>query len=203
MDRPVLALLEPARIEALTAPFVIPSKTRGHRVRARREAGSSGIAPLHTAMPTIHTTQRFRRWLHRAAAIALLACTTAHAAPVAVPDAQDWARLTPAERRARKADIRSQLDQASPAERKMFRQQLRRQIEDLTPQQRQALINQTRQGWQSMSPDEQRRLTDERRAQIQAMSPAERRELLRQRREMLHKLSPEERAALRDRLPAR
>lgn len=132
----------------------------------------------------------------------LLACAGVHAAPVKVPDAQDWARLTPAEQAQRKAALKQQLQQATPQERKAFRQQLRQQIETLSPAERQALIDSTRQRWLQLSPQEKQRLADERREQVNAMTPEERRELLRQRREMLEKLSPEEREALREKLKA-
>ena len=107
---------------------------------------------MPATMSTIPLAQRYRRWLQLAAASAWLACAAAQAAPIDVPDAQDWAQLTPAERKARKADMRRQLDQASPAERKAFRQQLRQQIEGLTPEQRQALVQQTRKRWQNLPP---------------------------------------------------
>ena len=125
----------------------------------------------------------------------------AQAAPVAVPDAQDWARSRPPS--ARRARPRSGASSTRPRrpERKAFRQQLRQQIEALTPAQRQALIQQTRKGWYNLSTDERQRLIDERREQIETMSPAERRELLRQRREMLRRPGPEEPRRLRDRLP--
>ena len=90
-------------------------------------------------MPLFPIAQGIRCWLRCAAASALLACVVAQAAPVAVPDAQDWARLTPAERQARKAEIRRQLDQASPAERRELLRQRREMLRRLSPEERAAL----------------------------------------------------------------
>ncbi|MGI9215522.1 MAG: DUF3106 domain-containing protein, partial [Hydrogenophaga sp.] len=110
--------------------------------------------------------RRLARWL---AGGLLMLSVGAQAAPVVPPDAQDWARLTPAQQAERKAELKEQLKQATPQERKAFRQQLRQQIETLSPAERQALIDSTRRRWQQLSPEEKQRLADERREQVKAM----------------------------------
>lgn len=134
--------------------------------------------------------------------LCLLGPQRAAAAPVAVPDPQEWARLSPAEQAARRDEIKRQLQVASPAERQAFRQQMRQTLESLKPEDRRALVDRARQRWDAMSPEERRQAAEARRAQIAAMSPEQREDLLRQRRAMLDKLSPAERQALREKLPA-
>lgn len=133
-----------------------------------------------------------------------LACDTgrAQSAP-AVPDPQEWLRLSPQQQAERREDLRARLQQATPAQRQAFREALRERLHALTPEQRERLVETTRERWSDMSPEQRERIAAERRERIRAMTPAERRELLRQRRAILDRLSPEERDALREKLPVR
>jgi hypothetical protein len=119
-----------------------------------------------------------------------------------VPDPQVWARLSPQEQAARRAEIAAQLRQASPEQRETFRRALRERLEGLSPQERQALAGQARERWAQLPPEERARLQAERRQRLESMSRAERRQLLQQRRAILERLGPDERAALREPLPA-
>lgn len=179
---------------------------RGSGAWRKSPAGSAVQAPsgpirrLRMPMSKFSPLSRLGPVAASIAGLVLLCCSAVVAAPVQVPDAREWARLTPQQQAVRRAEIKRQLQQASPDERRAFRLQLREQLESLTPAQRQALIDDTRSHWHELTPAQRNQLADERRRQVQAMTPAERRELLRQRREMLGKLSPEERRAWRERL---
>jgi hypothetical protein len=170
--------------------------SRPAAARPARRAAGLGVAAREALLVAVPLAVA---WL--ALLLALLVGADAQAAPVAVPDPAEWARLSPEQQEARRAEMRQQLQRATPAERAAFRQQLRERLERLSPQQRQALADQTRERWEQMPAEQRERLVQERRERLQAMSPRERRQMFEQRRQMLEKLSPEERAALREKLP--
>ena len=75
------------------------------------------------------------------------------ASPPEVPDPAAWARLTPQQQEARRAELRQQLQRATPAERAAFRKALRERLESLTPEQRRDIAGQTRERWQRLPPE--------------------------------------------------
>ncbi|PZO18929.1 MAG: hypothetical protein DCF26_07110 [Burkholderiales bacterium] len=172
-------------------------------VRKALQPGSSLTTRCANPTPTIHMTSTIRRTLVRWAFASLLPCAVLQAhAGIAVPDAGEWARMSPQQQAQRREDIQRQLQQASPQERQRFRESLRERLESLTPEQRQGLIDSTRERWQAMTPEQRREITDERRRRVGEMSVRERRELLRERRALLEKMTPQERRALREKLQA-
>ena len=64
----------------------------------------------------------------------------AQAAPVPVPDAREWQRLTPDQRLQRQAEIRERLKRATPEEKQLFRERLRELLVSLPPQERRGVM---------------------------------------------------------------
>ncbi len=177
----------------------------GWRKNAQRARFKRHNLVCPTMLPTTSTFSPLHRTLARWTASLLLGCAVAQVQAqvgVPVPDAAEWARMTPQQQAERRQDIQRRLQQASPQDRQRFRETLRERLESLTPEQRQGLINNTRERWQAMTPEERREFTEERRRQVGEMTPRERRALLRERRALLEKMTPQERRALREKLQA-
>lgn len=137
------------------------------------------------------------------AALLLSVCGTAFAAPIAVPDPREFARLPLDQQEAIRDDIHRRMMVATPAERTRFRAELRTSIESLTPTERAEIADQAARRWGRLSPAEREKILAQRQERAKLMSDAERRESLEQRRHLLDALTAEERARLQQPLPAR